>query len=62
MPSTRCRLCLAPLPQGETDRGLCPVCDDYVQHLALRSDRNFDEMIDDVRGARLFQAASKRAH
>ena len=62
MPSAACRLCVAPLSNDDGVRGLCPVCDDYVQHLVLRSDRNFDEMVSDVRDTRLFQAASKRAH
>ena len=33
-----CRLCGARLPADELCRSLCPVCDEYAQHVALQSD------------------------
>jgi len=63
MPSgTFCRLCNAPLQVLDSHRQLCSVCDDYVQHLALRGNQRFEQTLTALRDAVMFKQASKQAH
>jgi hypothetical protein len=60
--SDSCRLCSEPLTSGETRRRLCPICDEYVQHLSLRGNRNFEDVVSDVRNAPAFAKGTKSGH
>jgi hypothetical protein len=57
-----CRLCRAPLGANEQDRHLCAVCDEYAQHVAIRSDRQFDRIVGELQTGSLFLTASRNAH
>ena len=60
--SASCRLCDAPLRPSETSRRLCAVCDEYAQHVAIRSNRQFDRIVGELQAGALFAAASRNAH
>jgi hypothetical protein len=57
-----CRLCSEPLPRGEWHRRLCPICDEYVQHLSLRGNRNFEDVVSDIRNAPAFAKGTHGRH
>ena len=56
-----CRLCQAPLSTSEPHR-LCPICDEYAQHVALNSDKKFDRILGELQDGALFLAAMRNAH
>ena len=56
-----CRLCSAPL-SDEGKRGLCAVCDEYAQHVALQSNERFERVVGALPNAAAFVRASKRKH
>lgn len=57
-----CRLCGARVPASELRRRLCPVCDEYAQHMALQSNRGLDKIVGELQNGVMFRAASKRGH
>ena len=59
---SNCRLCGSRIPLSEMHRGLCPVCDEYAQHLALQSNKRLDRIVGEVQNGPVFRAASKTHH
>lgn len=59
---SNCRLCGARVPENELRRRLCPVCDEYAQHMALASNRGLDKIVGELQNGPVFRAASKRGH
>jgi len=57
-----CRLCHAPLRQNESNRRLCAVCDEYAQHMALRSNMALEQTVGELQHGPTFLAASRRTH
>jgi predicted ATP-grasp superfamily ATP-dependent carboligase len=57
-----CRLCGNLVPIREMHRHLCPICDEYVQHLALQTNRGIDGLLGDLQNGPIFRAASKENH
>jgi hypothetical protein len=57
-----CRLCGARVDEGQLRRSLCPVCDEYTQHVALQSNKGLDGIVGEVQNAPVFRAASKNGH
>ena len=53
-PQPQCRLCRAPLGANEQARQLCAVCDEYAQHVAIRSNRQFDRIVGELQTGTLF--------
>ncbi|HEX3110514.1 MAG TPA: hypothetical protein VHU41_15575 [Thermoanaerobaculia bacterium] len=47
---------------NEQARQLCAVCDEYAQHVALRSDRQFDRIVGELQNGPMFLSASRNAH
>jgi hypothetical protein len=43
-------------------RQLCPVCDEYAQHLALQSNKRLDKIVGEVQNGHVFRAASRTHH
>jgi hypothetical protein len=43
-------------------RQLCPVCDEYAQHLALQSNKRLDKIVGEVQNGPVFRAASRTHH
>jgi len=60
--SLTCRLCDAPLRQGDANRRLCAVCDEYAQHVALHRNERIERVVGELQNGSLFLAASRRAH
>ena len=61
-PDANCRLCGSRVPLHELRRRLCPVCDEYTQHLALQSNKAFEKIVGEVLNGPVFRAASRTAH
>jgi hypothetical protein len=59
---SHCRLCGFAVPIHELRRRLCPVCDEYTQHLALQTNKGFEKIVGEVMNGQLFRAASRTAH
>ncbi len=59
---TNCRLCGAPIPSDELHRSLCPVCDEYAQHMALQSNKRPERIVGELQNGALFRAASRNGH
>ena len=59
---SHCRLCGSRVPLSELRRQLCPVCDEYAQHLALQTNKALDRIVGEVLNGPLFRAASRTAH
>lgn len=59
---SNCRLCGTPVPIHELRRQLCPVCDEYAQHLALQSNKRLDRVVGEVQNGAMFRAASRTQH
>jgi hypothetical protein len=57
-----CRLCGARIPESELRRNLCPVCDEYVQHVALQTNQGLERVVGDLQNGPVFRAALKRGH
>jgi len=57
-----CRLCGSLVPLAELHRSLCPVCDEYAQHLALQSNKGLEKIVGEVLNGPIFRAASRTAH
>ncbi len=56
-----CRLCGAPIQEQEA-RGLCSVCDEYAQHVALQSNKGLERIVGELQNGPVFRAASKNGH
>ena len=59
---SNCRLCGSRVPLHEMHRSLCPICDEYTQHLALQSNKGLDKIVGEVQNGHAFRAASKTQH
>lgn len=57
-----CRLCNTPLQVADLQHRLCPVCDDYAQHIALQSNRALDRIVGELQNGPMFRNASRRVH
>jgi hypothetical protein len=57
-----CRLCSSRVPTEELHRGLCPICDEYAQHLALQTNQRLDKIVGEVQNGAVFRAASRTQH
>jgi predicted amidophosphoribosyltransferase len=57
-----CRLCGARLPADELCRSLCPVCDEYAQHVALQSNQRLERIVGELQNGAVFRAASRNGH
>ena len=62
MTPEHCRLCSAPLSEDDAKRGLCAVCDEYAQHVALQSNERFERVLGALPNAAAFVRASKSKH
>ena len=40
-----CRLCGAQVEEQQLRRNLCPVCDEYAQHVALQSNKAMERIV-----------------
>ena len=43
-------------------RELCPICDEYAQHVALQTNRGLDSVLGQLQNGPVFRAASKDNH
>jgi hypothetical protein len=43
-------------------RQLCPVCDEYAQHVALQSNQGLDRVVGELQNGTAFRAASRNGH
>jgi hypothetical protein len=59
---SNCRLCGARVPADQLRRSLCPVCDEYAQHMALQSNQRPERIVGDLQNGALFRAASRNGH
>ena len=59
---TNCRLCGAKIPADELRRSLCPVCDEYAQHMALQSNQRLERIVGELQNGAVFRAASRNGH
>jgi Zn finger protein HypA/HybF involved in hydrogenase expression len=57
-----CRLCGAGVDESQLRRSLCPVCDEYAQHVALQSNKGLENIMGDLQNGPMFRAASKNGH
>ncbi len=57
-----CRLCGSLVPVREMRRQLCPVCDEYAQHVALQTNLGLDRVVGELQNGPVFRAASKESH
>jgi Zn finger protein HypA/HybF involved in hydrogenase expression len=57
-----CRLCGTRVQDGELNRQLCPVCDEYAQHVALQSNQGLDRVVGELQNGAAFRAASRNRH
>jgi hypothetical protein len=55
-------MCGSRVPLHELHRQLCPVCDEYAQHLALQTNKALDRIVGEVLNGPVFRAASRTAH
>ena len=61
-PESPCRLCGSIVQVREMRRGLCPICDEYAQHVALQTNKGLDAVLGALQNGPLFRAASKDNH
>jgi hypothetical protein len=61
-PESPCRLCGSVVQVRDMRRGLCPVCDEYAQHVALQTNRGLDSVLGVLQNGPVFRAASKDNH
>jgi len=61
-PEAVCRLCGARVQLEEMHRQLCPICDEYAQHVELQSNKRLDRVVGEVQHASTFRAASQSLH
>ncbi|HKB80822.1 MAG TPA: hypothetical protein VKH35_14000 [Thermoanaerobaculia bacterium] len=59
---TRCRLCGAIVLLRDLHRSLCPVCDEWAQHIALQTNRGLETVVGDLQNGAVFRAASRESH
>jgi Zn finger protein HypA/HybF involved in hydrogenase expression len=59
---SNCRLCGARIPTDELRRRLCPVCDEYAQHVALQSNKGLERIVGELQNGPVFRAALRRGH
>ena len=57
-----CRLCGSLVPLNQMHRFLCPVCDEYAQHMALQTNQGLEKIVGDLQNGPVFRAASKQMH
>ena len=57
-----CRLCGSLVPLRHMRRELCPVCDEYAQHVALQTNKGLERVLNEVVNGPVFRAASKGSH
>jgi hypothetical protein len=43
-------------------RQLCPVCDEYAQHVALQSNKGLDRIVGELQNGAVFRAALRNGH
>jgi hypothetical protein len=43
-------------------RRLCPICDEYAQHLALQTNLGLERLLGELQNVPLFRAASRDNH
>jgi hypothetical protein len=61
-PELPCRLCGSLVQVRDMHRELCPVCDEYAQHVALQTNRGLDTVLGQLQNGPVFRAASKDNH
>ena len=61
-PESPCRLCGSLVQIREMRQGLCPVCDEYAQHVALQTNKGLDTVLGALQNGPVFRAASKDNH
>jgi hypothetical protein len=59
---SNCRLCGSRLPDSELNRQLCPVCDEYAQHVALQCNKGLDRIVGELQNGPVFRAALRNGH
>jgi Zn finger protein HypA/HybF involved in hydrogenase expression len=57
-----CRLCGAHVEEQQLRRNLCPVCDEYAQHVALQSNKAMERIVGELQNGPVFRAASRNGH
>jgi len=57
-----CRLCGSRVPDADLNRQLCPVCDEYAQHVALQSNKGLDRIVGELQNGPVFRAALRNGH
>jgi hypothetical protein len=57
-----CRLCGVRVEENELRRGLCSVCDEYAQHVALQSNRGLERVVGELQNGPVFRAALRNGH
>ncbi len=57
-----CQLCGSIVPVREMRRNLCPICDEYAQHLALQTNLGLDRLLGALQNGPVFRAASRDNH
>jgi hypothetical protein len=57
-----CRLCGSLILLSELRQHLCPVCDEYAQHVALQTNKGLERIMGDLQSAPTFRAASRQEH
>jgi hypothetical protein len=62
LPESNCRLCDSKVPLRDMRRGLCPICDEYAQHVALQTNRGLDSVLGQLQNGPVFRAALKDNH
>ena len=60
--SARCRLCGVAVDAEELRRSLCPVCDEYAQHVALHSNKGLERIVGELQNQPLFREPARRGH
>ncbi|MEA2239364.1 MAG: hypothetical protein QOC81_4088 [Thermoanaerobaculia bacterium] len=59
---SNCRLCGSRVPESELKHQLCPVCDEYAQHVALQSNKGLDHIVGELQNGAAFRAALRNGH
>ena len=59
---SHCRLCETVVPVREMRRQLCPICDEYAQHVALQTNRGIERVVGELQNVAIFRAASRESH
>ena len=59
---SNCRLCGVRVPEHELRRSLCPVCDEYAQHVALQSNKGLERIVGELQNGAVFRASSRNGH